>query len=240
MCVILSRTVPSAQRPTAPCPEMPAKPAPSHSRPRAQLLCGCQKAHSCWLCFSLSCWGLPWSYTQHQESHSSKIVGPGPCCHKGPKGTHLPTVFPHGQSAMLLSTGKPAANRQWTPWFRLLHCAQRVSTSLTPLKGPCSLFTEQQHQLLHWGKERTNLHHKKPGTLCDKRFPVCFSLRKVALTPGEMADMLHVTAFEPGPSLGWENTEPLAVKASKELLAPESSVSENIWQKPASQHSYIL
>jgi hypothetical protein len=61
-----------------------------------------------------------------------KNVGLVPHCHKATKGTHLPTLLPHEQSAMLLCTGKPATNGQWTSCFKLFHCAQRVSTSAMP------------------------------------------------------------------------------------------------------------
>jgi hypothetical protein len=56
--------------------------------------------------------------------------------------------------------------------------------------------------------------------VCDVRFPASLSLRKVAGTPWEKTGMLHVAAFEQGPSLGGVNTGALAVKASKEPLAP--------------------
>jgi hypothetical protein len=59
------------------------------------------------------------------------------------------------------------------------------------------------------------------------RFPVCHSLRKAAGNPGEKADVLHVATCEQGPFLGWANTEPSAMKPSKELLVLESSVSED-------------
>jgi hypothetical protein len=52
--------------------------------------------------------------------------------------------------------------------------------------------------------------------------------------------MLHVAAFEQGPSLGWARTRPLAVKTSKELLAPEFSISEDIKQKPSCEQNCKL
>jgi hypothetical protein len=54
------------------------------------------------------------------------------------------------------------------------------------------------------------------------------------------AEVLHMAAFAQGPSLGWMNAGPLAVKASKEHLVQKSSVSEDIRQKLASEHSCRL
>jgi hypothetical protein len=54
------------------------------------------------------------------------------------------------------------------------------------------------------------------------------SLRKVSGNLREKADVLHMGAFEQGPSLGWGNTGPLAAKTSMELLVPETSVSYDI------------
>lgn len=70
------------------------------------------------------------------------------------------------------------------------------------------------------------------------RFPACLSLRKVAGTPPEEADVLHVAAFEQEPSLDWTNSGLLVLNTSKELLALECSVSDDTYQKPASKHSY--
>jgi hypothetical protein len=56
--------------------------------------------------------------------------------------------------------------------------------------------------------------------VCGARLPAFLSLRKVVGTPQAKLEAYKVAAFE-GLSLSWVDSVPFAVKASKELLAPE-------------------